>query len=408
MENNNEVKSARMGFSEQTSVMEVNQARALQLPRSLFRVPTGGQEFVRWGEMDRLPDRFVELSATCSLMNSILDLDASMTMGDEIVFADAIKGFSERENAFGDTLTDVLDKVIRDYDLFHMAAICVERNMMGEIVELQHVPCELVRVNKDYTKVKVWRDSSRSKFDIFPVWSANLDYTTSIFIISGMRRGVYPIPRWFAAMSSIEAFVRSNEYSLNSTIRSFSPPYIVNWGVAVDSEKERKAIYKEFLDSFCGSSNSGLPMLVFNSGQEDRATISAVPANNTFALYDGIRKSVIKDILTGFRCPACLLGLDAEGNTLIEDGSKMTQAVNLYNRNVIVPMQNEIQRALKKILGGDFITFKPYAVEQVQSGQAPEMTQSTTNSTTEAITEVEEEKNISHEEPETFISNEGV
>lgn len=371
-----------------------NLAAQVQMPRYMVKDPLSDKEYCRWGDTNRFGEEMFQRFVACAPMASIINLDTDLVMGDSLVWSPRLYDFPKRINSWGDNLDEVVKKCAFDLDLYGGFSVFVERDEFNCVAEIQYLDFSLVRVNKHHTKAKVYTDQNYSTWNEYPIFSDNYDFTTSVFYFDGHSRVAYPIPRYYSAVTSIDAYIQSNLFNLNSVLRGFAPSYIINYGNAVDDPEERKQIYNDFRDKFCGAANSGMPLLVYNESQDTRATITPVPVSNQAPMYEAIRKAAFKDIIAAFRCPSCLLGLDGEGTSLFEDAEKINQATSLYVRQVIMPMQLSLRVSFGKIFNDpETLNFRKFSVPSVDTAQAATLTESKseTESTTESI--VDENKN---------------
>ena len=330
------------------------------------------KSFISWGDNNNYPDYIEDLYQNVSTLHSIIDGTTDYVCGDAI--RTNVTGFDKQVNKEGDTIDDLVFWIAKDLIKFNGFAINVIRNKIGVPVELYYLDFKRVRSNIDGTKFYYSEDWSKSygrvkylEYDAFQSGGAS-----TIFYYKNDINRVYPTPMYAAAVLACEIEKKMNEYHLNNISNSFSSNYIINFNNGRPSDDIQEEIERDIEEKFCGVENSGRPMLSFNTGKENETTVTKIDADSFIDKYKSMIERSQQEIFTSFRATPNLFGIPTATTGFSEQ--EYNEAYKLYNRTVVMPIQNKISRAFDKIFNVDnSLTIKPFALDAVEGDKKEEI-----------------------------------
>lgn len=320
------------------------------------------KEYIYWGDDNKLPYYLYNLSTKSSVMGSIVGSMVDYIVGDEIVNN---TGF-ETVNRKGETFEDVIRKCAMDYSLFGGFAIQVIRTKsLEKVAEINWMDMRHVRVDKDETCVWYcdWAAKRKRQPVKYPIYIKGAKQANSIYYFKGLTtRGVYPMPMYVGALTSIETQAEISNYHLTNIINNFTPSAVINFNNGSNlGEDEIEEIENKVYKKFSGTDNAGKILLSFNDDQEHGTTIERLADDNLDKKYEQLYDTTINDIYAGFRCNPVLTGLNKTNSGFT--GQEFNEAFKLYSKTVIYPMQKQLIDALEKLFGKGCIEIKPFTVK---------------------------------------------
>lgn len=326
-----------------------------------------GRDYIEWGEKNKYPNYLYGLYNDCATLQSIINGLSDYTMGSGIVVNHS--KFNVEVNKNGETMSDLLQKVIMDYLIFGGFAIQVIRNALGEINELYWVDFLKLRSSKKNDVLYYSDDWSKSygrvKTIVYPKYQSGDKNATSIFYYKGNKtRGTYPIPIWNAAVKYCEIEKIVAEYHLNEINNNFLSSKIVNFNSGVPNDEVKEEIEKTFVEKFTGYQNAGRVMLSFNPSKDNEASVTSLGEDGFADRYTNLTQRSREQIFVAFRTQPILFGLQKENNGFSKD--EYLQAFALCNRTIVQPLQKVLIDTIEKIIGKDTISITPFEVDVVE------------------------------------------
>ena len=320
------------------------------------------KDYIFWGDDNKIPYYLYNLSTKSSVMGAIIGAMTDYILGDEIVNNTTF----ETVNRKGETFEDIIRKCAMDYSLFDGFAIQVIRSKSLEnVAEINWMDMRHIRVDKDETCVWYcdWAAKKKKQPIKYPIYVKGAKQPNSVYYFKGTNtRGVYPMPMYVGALTSIETQAEISNYHLNAILNNFNAGTIVNFNNGSNlGEDEIEEIENKIYDKFSGTDNANKILLSFNDDQEHGTTIERMADDNTDKKYDQLYNTTIDDIYAGFRCNPVLTGLNKTNSGFT--GQEFDEAFKLYNKTVIQPMQKKLIDALEKLFGKNCIEIKPFTIK---------------------------------------------
>lgn len=322
-----------------------------------------GKNYLFYGHDNDFPQYLWNLYLNSAIMQGIVNGTIDYVSGNEVV--------SElmEINKEGDTITDLIRKITTDYMVYGGFAVQILRDFNGNISELYWLDVKELRMDSNEKFVyfsKEWNKygSKAVKYELFNPLEKQ---SNSIFYYKGhLSRGVYPVPRYIGALAAIETSTEIGKFHLRNILNNLSSSALINFNNGVPSASDQKEIEKKVREKFTGADNAGKFILSFNDNKESAATIERLAEDKMDEKFNTLKKSVTDEIFIAFRAQPALFGMRMEntGFSLVE----FEESFNLYNKTVVIPIQNDIKRCFTKIYGREIIDFVPFKLDTNTNG----------------------------------------
>lgn len=322
----------------------------------------GSQDYIKWGEDNKFPiylfDNYLKNSNLQSAVNTLCDY----------IIGEGIETDFERINDNGESLSDILTKSIFDYILF--GGFCLEgiRNAKGDIVRLNYLNVQNVRVDEELTTAYIsnnWSNWNRKALYQLPLFNANIVQDHFVFYFRGtITRNINPVPIYVSALKSIEILNQTRNFHLHNLTNNFTGSVLVALNGTSIKSSELQEIKAQLEGEYTGTDNAGKVMLVNNANADGKIEINRLSADNAGDLYQQLAESSVDDIFVAFRMNPILVGKNVSTGFSKQE---FQQAYSLFNSTVILPIKKTISRELSKL--GVSLTFKDFKIDWTEDGE---------------------------------------
>lgn len=352
---------------EENKIKQVNYAFAALNPYlqhnrvSNVEKAISGKDFISWGEDNKYPDYLYGLYENCATLQSVINGTVDFILGNSTHFTKGIV------NKKGETIDDVLGKVITDIMIYGGFALQIIKNPFGQVVEIYWVDINKLRSdekNEVFFYSDDWSKSvGRVKYVVYPKFGKDDENPTSIFYWKGEKsRKTYPCPVYNAAIDACEIERKINDFHLNEISNNFTSSKIINFNNGTPDDEMKNEIEKRINEKFTGSENAGRIIISFNENKDSETTVTSLSEDGFADRYDALSKRVVSQIFTAFRATPNLFGLPTETTGFNEQ--EYNESFKLYNRTMVRPMQKKIVDAFEYIYGEKgVLSFEPYSLE---------------------------------------------
>lgn len=322
-------------------------------------VVRSGYDYVSWGKDNKYPQDLYGLYENSAILQSVINGTADYVFGGGVISAFDIV------NDKNETLEDVVKKCV--FDLLIFGGFAVQLMYKGGKAEaIYWLDFQKCRRSEDEKKVYYcdeWGKYNKKCLE-YKAWTPDTDKGTCIFYYKGHKtRGIYPVPMYVGALKSVKISTEISNFHLNNITKGFASNAIVSFNNGEPDEDTKARIEKAFKEKFCGTENAGSFMLLFNESKENACEIAKIQDDKFDLKYDALSKSVKEDIFIAFRATPTLFGLPNENNGFSKQ--EYLESFELYNRTVVVPMQQDVERAFKSI--GMVIKFKTFQLDNINT-----------------------------------------
>jgi hypothetical protein len=278
---------------------------------------------------------------------------------------DGFPGMDTVVNREGQTLWDILRHVCDSRAMFRGWALHFNYNMLGQIVEINPINFENVRIHRNLKKFVVnpdWpRRMIRKKDEVIyaPFWPENVvneikecgdinKYVGQLMYWIPNAADYYTTCEWDAVIDDAQFEAEAKLYGLSSIQNDYSLGGYLVYPKALVDEKEIEGIKKD-LKSDKGSANAGGSRVFGVMPSEQLAQWKyfwPISRNNIDSLHKNQIETAKLNIYAKFKQPPILNGV-AQGGMFNQES--FADAFNYYNVQVETE-RKEIEKGLSKIL----------------------------------------------------------
>lgn len=313
------------------------------------------KDFVLFGKDNDYPNRVLNLFEKSAIFQSVVESIKTYLIGNGLVNKTAIFNNKEitQDNVVsknGDTLIELVEKCVIDYVTFGAFSINVQRNPYGDIVYLNYVQVEKLRL--DENKKYVFYSSKWSRFSAkcvkYELFDGDKDQRNSIFYFKNpTSRGIYGIPFYNSALTDIICSVKISEYNLNQLCNDFQGNTVVSFNNGIPDENTKKEIERKINEKFAGTQNTGKTIVTFADSTDQAPTITKVPEDGLADKFLNLQNTINDNIYSAFRISPTLLGIIKDGGVFNSQDYKDQWA--LYKATFILPTQALLEKGFKKL-----------------------------------------------------------
>ena len=350
------------------------------IPRANKEIPVPkesktGKKYVTWGDQNTYPEYLWDLYNRSSLLQSIINGIGDYVHGDGVTNVDPSINYVCNKD--GQTLDDVIDQVMQDYLIFGGFALNIIFNYEHQISEIYWLDIRKVRIDQYERKAYIcdqWKWGSKpieqplfNPDVIENSWGTDDPINSCVYYFKGkISRSVYPTPMYSGALAAVETSAEIANFHLRNIINNLEPSAIITFQNGVPTEEEKKKIERKIAEKFSGSNNAGRFMLNFVDDPEHGVKIERLTDDKNDQKYKDLSESTMRDIFIAFRATPALFGLNPTNNGFSKE--EFMQAFELYNKTMIIPLQNDIIRCFSRIFGvQEPFSFIPFQLTPVQN-----------------------------------------
>lgn len=336
----------------------------------------GGRDMIQWGTRNIYPYFLYSLYNSVPTLGSVIEGTVNFVAGDAVNLV-PFGGFADSiVNNMGDTASDIVRELARDYLIYGGFALQVIRNRKGDPAEIYWIDMRYLRSNKENTVFyynEKWDKPGYRKTLLYPAFVAGLEWSSmdeqargthasSILYVKESRRQTYPVPVYVQAIKSCDIERCIDDYHLNAIKNGFSDGMIINFNNGIPSDEIKREIEKNINEKFGGHQNAGRIMMCFNPDIKNRTDLVMPQTRDYGEKYNTLAARSRQQIFTAFRANPNLFGIPTEGNGFANE--QYEESFNLYNRTQVKPVQDRISGAFARIFGNpDALDITPFSLQ---------------------------------------------
>lgn len=273
-------------------------------------------------------------------------------------------------NRSGETMYDIVQKSIKDIEIYGGFRWVIIWNLQGKIAEIYHYDFYKFRTGKEtdivdgngkavgkksggYWYKDNWCDNKEdavhyTEFNGKPTLQPDGTYTVSqpqVFAYNEYRPGCdyYPLPGYIGSCNYIDTDIEISKFHLSSIRNGLMPSKMVQFYTGEPSEDKKKEIEKRFEKKFGGSENAGKFILVFNSSKDKSVDINDLSASELDKQFDILNKTCQQEIFTGHQVVSPMLfGIKTEGQ--LGGNTELKTAYEIFINTYAKPKQANIAK----------------------------------------------------------------
>ena len=340
----------------------------------------GGNGMINWGTRNIYPTFLYSLYEAVPTLGSVIEGTVNFVSGDNVTVIPFGTNDGIVVNRLGDTVTDLVRELARDYLIYGGFAIQVIKDITGAVAELYWIDMRYLRSNKDNTVFfysEKWDKPGLKKTVIYPAFMPDTELggldeaqrkmmSTSIYFFKENRRRTYPTPIYIQAIKSCDIERCIDEYHLNAINNGFSDGILINFNNGVPEDKIKEQIEKAINEKFAGQSNAARIMISWNPNKESQTNIQSPQTRDYGEKYNSLATRSRQQIFTAFRANPNLFGIPTDNNGFSNE--EYTESFGLYNRTQVKPIQDRIRNAFARILGNSAaLSITPFSTDGIAS-----------------------------------------
>lgn len=319
--------------------------------------------FVEWGNKNTYPQYLLSLYKSVASLRSVINGSTDYVVGNGI--SASVPLLMGAVNEEGQTITDIVACIAKDYYIYGGYALEIGRNAIGDIISIRPLDFSKLRTDKHNGAIYYSDDwgAYRANYAVYPHYNPkHKDTPISVLYVKNTHYQTYPEPLYVASLKSCEVERAIDEYHLNAINNNFSASYIVNFNNGIPTEQEMRTIEEQFVRKFSGKENAGRIAFSWNASADNATTLHKLEQDNFSERYTALAKHSRQQIYTSFRANPNLFGIPTDN--LGFSSEEYAEAFKLYNRTQIRPVQAMIVDSFDKIFEvKGAITIKPFDME---------------------------------------------
>jgi capsid portal protein len=268
----------------------------------------------------------------------------------DYIIGEGIETDFDRLSDNGISLSDTLEKSIFDYILFGGFALEGIRNSKGDIVRLNYINVQNVRVDEELTTAYLsnnWNQWNRKALYKLPLWNPKENQDHFIFYYRGkITRNINPVPIYVSALKSIEILNQTRNFHLHNLQNNFSGSVLIALNGTQIKSSELQEIKAQLEGEYTGTDNAGKVMLINNTNDTGKIEVTRLTPDNAGDLYTQLQASSVDDIFIAFRINPILVGKNVSTGFSKQE---FQQAYALFDSTVIIPIKNMFIKELGKL-----------------------------------------------------------
>jgi hypothetical protein len=323
-------------------------------------------EIIKSGDDNLFPQHIIELYNKSSIHGAAVNAITEGVIGGGLTANK--EAFLERANKKGETWNDIFAKVSLDFYLHGSYALEIIWSLdRSRIAEVYHIDFSLVRAREKNHRGQIpgyylcndWKPFTKVTEDA--VWylpsfddSTKQDEPNQIYVVHNYRPGqqYYPLPVYNGALKVIDLDTEIDNFHVNNIKNGLAPSLAITTFMN-GADDDVQAVENMLRGNYGGSGNAGSLMYMDVDSPENAPKIEPIPQNGADGYYTTINDLTVQKILTAHRITSpMLLGIKTEGQ--LGGRAEMIDAMQLFQHNVIEPLQQDVLKCLEYILSYNY------------------------------------------------------
>lgn len=323
------------------------------------------EEFVIYGEDNLYPQMLINAWLQSSTHNALTNGIVQLIAGEGVTFDQKIvevETFRKKVNRKGLTLDELIART--SFDLYlhgYFGWQVIWNNARTKIAEIYHTPAEQIRSGKANDEQEVeyyyvswdWEQYRKKKFKPQKIKAFSMtdrsDPKQMLFVKQYRpNQYYYSTPSYVGGMNWILMDNRVGEFHLNNIENGFFPSSVVQFFNGEPPQEQKRKIEMGFMDKFTGKAQSKI-VFVYNDNQEQKVAFDTYEPANIDKRFRDLMPEIHQNIMIAHRVTSPLLFGIRESTGLGNNAEELESSSLLFNKMVIVPMQNLILDELKEI-----------------------------------------------------------
>jgi len=331
-----------------------------------------GADWTYYGKDNNYPEYLLKCYNRSSKHNAIINQKASY------VYGKGFQGDGEIVNEEGETLGDIVKKMILDFILFGGLDAEVIRSRDASKVFLRHIDFSRIRsdkYNETFFYSELWAKCYGDDCDTYfaldnqSVKNGDYDFTEyqpfsiygkgkQLFYYKSYRPNLdtYPLPDYVGAMGYIELDYQIMNYWYNAVKYGFTPSHMITFFNGSPAPEKQKKVEDAILAKFTTTDGRKLIINFAENRETGGSEIQKLEHEDLDKQFQILNKTVEQEIYAGHRVNnPMLMGIKTEGQ--LGGRTELIESNELFQNVYVTPIQLLISKALKPIT--DLLKIKP-------------------------------------------------
>ena len=313
-------------------------------------------DWIPFGDDNLFPQMLSELSRCAATHRAILNTKTTFTIGEGISCSnERTQAYFDDVNAEGETINDIMKKVISDYWTHGNAYIEVVKGK--GYMNLYHIDATTVRYHKNGKELLLhpnWKEARRKPelttyLPIYPNFSDKrrtvqrsiikmCDYESSYFY--------YGLPDYIAALDHIKISFQIGKYNLTRFKNGFMPSAIIELGADM-SEEEAELFIEQAKEKLTGENNNSKMLFIAKNGDENATNVQIINDTSDGSFME-LQTITNDNIISAHRWNPALSGIQVAGS--LGNNQQILTIYDIVMSTVIKEPQELVLRTLRKLL----------------------------------------------------------
>ena len=324
----------------------------LSLPYVNGRYQVAG--YIPFGQDNQFPELLNQLYYTSPLHGAIVDFKTNAVIGggytletEKMSNEDKLKLYTfEKKIKLGKVDKALTQQLIVHHRVYFK--LCY--NDKGDLYKIENISPEKVRVARDKQTYFLCDDWS-ARIDVRPIKKAhptNSDLE-QLYCYELMTLGQewYPLPQYSSALNFAFLSGELSYFAKANIQNSIFPSFAMMFPKRPQSEEE-KSMIKATIDRLKGAANAGKAVAFFANNQDQLPKIEALPVNNNDKLFHEASALNTEQICFSHTIDPILMGVRTTGS--LGGGADIKQAYVVFEKNVVMPLRNEVENIVNELL----------------------------------------------------------
>jgi len=328
---------------------------AQYIPKS-FEEKSSGKGWINYGDDNLYPQYLVDLYQKSGTHNALCTSIAYMIFGEGLK-TDSIDARLKMEEW---SLDDEIRKSCLDLKIqggFALEVIySVDRTTISKV---RHLPFENIRSGEPNNREEVdfyyysrdWADTSAERQEIRSFDpSKSRKHPVQILYVKPFSVGsfAYPSVDYQGSIAYIELDKEIASYHISNIRSGLAPSYVISFLNGSPPVEERNRIRNDIEGQLAGATNAGKFIITYSDQPDRKPSFEPFPLTDADKQYQFLSTETTNKIMVGHRVVSSAMFGVATAGTL-GNTQELEIASQLFERQVIVPFQKIVDKAVKSI-----------------------------------------------------------
>jgi hypothetical protein len=340
----------------------------LSLPYVNGRYTTAG--WIPFGQDNMYPELLNQMVFSSPLHGAIVDYKTNAVIGG---------GFDIKVE--GATPKDLLELYTfeKKINIKKVARAVTEQLIVHNRVYFRLVFDEKMKLKRvhNVSPEKVRRGRQENQYFICEDWSARINIQDIkrhhpsctdreqlfVYEVETLGQDWYPLPKYSSALNFAFLSGQLSYFAKSNIQNSIFPSFAIMFPKRPQSEEE-KNVLRNTIDKLKGAENAGKTAAFFANSQDQLPKIESIPTNSNDKLFQEASGLNTEQICFAHTIDPILMGVRTTGS--LGSGSDIKQAYVIFEKNVVMPLREQVQDIFNEILHIAKLGFADFSINNFQ------------------------------------------